>query len=608
MLPFQNLPRCLKQQKLNIHIPKCCLSKSSKMPQTAKAQNLHPKLCLSKSSKMPQTAKAQNLHPRMSPFQIFQDASNSKAQNLHPKMLPFQILQDASNSKSSKPTSQNVAFPNLPRHLKQQKLKTYIPKWCLSKSSKMPQTAKAQNPTSQNVAFSNLPTCQKKQKLKTYIPKCCLSKSCKMPQPAKSETLHPKLLPFQIFQHAKKSKSLNLHPKMMPFQISQDASNSKSSKPTSQNNAFPNLQRCLKQQKLKTYIPKCCLSKSSKMPQTAKLKTYIPNCCLSKSSNTPQTVTSQNLHPKMLPSQIFQDASTSKSSKPTSQNVAFPNLPRCLERQKLKTIIPKYCLSKSSMMPQTATAQNLHPKMLPSQIFQHASTSKSSKPTSQNVAFPNQSKCQKQQKLKTYIPKCSFQIFQDASYSKAQHLHPKMLPSQIFQDASNSNSSKPTSQNVAFPNLPRCLKQQQLKTYIPQCCLSKASNISKVQRKKQQTLKAYISKCCLSKSSNMPKKQKLKTNMPKTYLSKSSKIGKVPKTARAQNLHPKMLPFQSFQHWQSPKKSSKGSTPTSQNGAFPNLPTCQKAGKAHNLHPKMLPFPNLPRCLKQQKLKTDISK
>ena len=281
----------------------------------------------------------------------------------------------------------------------------------------------------------------------------------------------------------------------------------------------------------------------------------------------PQATKAQNLHPKILPFQIFHDASNSNSSKPTSQNVAFPNLPTCLNQQKVKTYIPKWCLSKSSQMPQTAKAH---------------------KPTSQNAAFPNLPRGQKQQKLKI--------------------LHPKLLPFQIFQDASNSNSSKPTSQNVAFPNLPRCLKQQQLKTYIPQCCLSKASNISKAQRKKQQTLKAYISKCCLSKSSNMPKKQKLKTNMPKTYLSKSSKIGKVPKTARAQNLHPKMLPFQSFQHWQSPKKSSKGSTPTSQNGAFPNLPTCQKAGKAHNLHPKMLPFPNLPRCLKQQKLKTDISK
>ena len=300
----------------------------------------------------------------------------AKAQNLHPKMLPFQIFQQANNSKSSKPTSRNVAFANLPRCLKQQQLKTYIPKCCLSKSSNTPQTVTAQN----------------------------------------------------------------LHPKMMPFQIFKDASNSKSSKPTSQNVAIPNLPRCLKQQKLKTYIPKCCLSKSSKMPQTAK---------------------DQNLHPKMLPFQIFQHANNSKSSKSTFQNARFPNLPRCLKQQNLKTYIPKCCLSKSSKMPQTAEAQNLHPKMLPFQIFQDASNSNSSKPTSQNVAIPNLPRCLKQQKLKTYIPKCclskSCQLPQTVT---AQNLHPKMFPVEIFHDASNSKSSKPTSRNVAFPSLPKCLKLQ----------------------------------------------------------------------------------------------------------------------------------------------------
>ena len=445
---------------------------------------------------MPQTAKAQNLPPKMVPFQIFQDASSNKsskptsqkdcfsksskmpqtakAQNLHPKMVPFQIFQDASSSNSSKPTSQNAAFPNLPTCLKQQELKTYIPKWCLSKSSKMPQTAKSQNlhpkmtpfqifqdasnsksskPTSQNFAFPNLPTCLKQQELKTNIPKGCLSKSSKMPQTAKAQNLYPKILPFQIFQ---------------------DASNSKNSKPTSQIVAFPNLPRCQKQQQLKTYIPKCCLCKPSKMPRTAK---------------------AQNLHPKMLPFQIFQDASNSKSSKPTSQNVAFPklptlakckernnkrsksiyqnvgfpNLPRCLKQQKLKTYLPKWSLSKSSKMPQTAKAQNLHPQMLPFQIFQHALNSKNSKPTSQNVAFPNLPKCLKRQKLK--------------------NLHPKMVPFEIVQDASNSKSSKPTSQNDAFQIFPRCLKQPKLKTYIPKWCLSKSSKMPQTAKAQKPTSK-----------------------------------------------------------------------------------------------------------------------
>ena len=104
------------------------------------------------------------------------------------------------------------------------------------------------------------------------------------------------------------------------------------------------------------------------------------------------TAKAQNLHPKTLPFQIFQQskhAKNSKSSKPTSQNFAFPNLPTvetCQKQQKLKTYIPKRCLSKSSNsrnMPKTAKAQNLHPKTLPFQIFQHwkhAKNSKSSNP------------------------------------------------------------------------------------------------------------------------------------------------------------------------------------------------------------------------------------
>ena len=141
-----------------------------------------------------------------------------------------------------------------------------------------------------------------------------------MPQAAKAQNLHPKMVPFKSCKMPKSTKAQNLHPKTLPFQIFQDASSSKSSKPTSRNAAFPNPPACLKQQKLKTYISKCCLSKSSKLPQAA---------------------IAQNLHPRMSPFQIFQDASNSKSSKPTSQNDAFSNLPRCLKQQKLKTYIPK---------------------------------------------------------------------------------------------------------------------------------------------------------------------------------------------------------------------------------------------------------------------------
>ena len=559
---FPNLPRCLKQQNLKTYIPKCCLSKSSKMPQTAEAQNLHPK---------------------MLPFQIFQDASNSNSSKPTSQNVAFPNFQDASNSKSSKPTSIIVPFSNLPRCRKQQKLKTYIPKCCLSKSSNTPQTVTAQNlhpkmmpfqifkdasnsksskPTSQSVVFSNLQRCHKQQKLKTYIPTCC---------------------PFQIFQDASNSKSSkptsqndalsnllrclkqqklqNLHPKMLPSQILQDASNSKSSKPTSQNVAFPNLPTCHKQPKLKTYIP-LAIPNLPRCLKQQNLKTYIPKCCLSKSFKMPQTAEAQNLHSKMLAFQIFQDASNSKTSKPTSQSVAFPNLPRCLKQQKLKTYIPTCCLSKSSnmpttakahkptsqnvafpnlptclkqqklniyipkcslskssKMPQTAKPQNLHPKLLPSQIFKDASNSKSSKPTSQNVAIPNLATCQQQQKLK--------------------NLHPKMLPFQIFQDASNSKSLKPTSQIVAFPNLPRCLKQQnlsrcleqqKLKTHIPKRCLSKSSHMPKT-AKAQNVAVPNLPRCL--------KQQKLKIYLPKWCLSKSSNM---PQTVTAQNLHPKMLP------------------------------------------------------------------
>ena len=355
------------------------------------------------------------------------------AQNLHPKMVPFQIFQDASNSKSSKPTSQDVTFAKLPRCLKQQKLKTYIPKCCLSKASnsgKVQKRTKQQKllnlypkmirfqifqdasnnksskPTSQNNTFPNLPRYLKQQKLKIYIPKCCLSKSINMPKKKKkikficqkcyfselptfanckknnSLNLHPKILPFQIFQDTKTAKAQNLHPKILPFQIFQDASNSKSSKPTSQNGAFPNLPR----------LPFQIFQDAS---NSQKLKTYIPNCGLSKSSKMPQTSKAQNLHPKMVPFQIFQDVSNSTSAKPLSQNDAFPNLPRCLKQHKRKTYIPKYCLSKSSKMLQAAKAHNLHPKMMPFQIFQDASNSNSSTPTSQNAAFPNLPRCLK---------------------------------------------------------------------------------------------------------------------------------------------------------------------------------------------------------------------
>ena len=581
----------------------------------------------------------------------------AKGQNLHPKTVSFQIFQHSKHadiSKSSKPTSQNVAFPNLPRCFKEQNSKS----------------------TSQNVAFPNLPTCQQQQELNNLHPKMllfqifqyasnsksskptsqkwCLSKSSKIPQTAKAQNLHPKTLPFQIFPKCCLPKSSN-----MP-------TTARAKQPISQNVAFPNLPRCLKQQKLKTYIPKYCFSKSSNMPQTAKaqnlypkngafpnlprylkqqkLKTYIPKRCLPKSSKMLQAAKILKLHPKMLLFQIFQDASNNKSSKPISQNVAFPNLPRCLKQQKLKTYIPKYCSSKSSKMPRAAKAQTLHPKMLPSQIFQDGSNNKSSQPTFQNLTFPKLptfGTCQKQQKLKTYIPKSclskSSYIRNMQKTAKAQNLHPKMLPPQIFQDASNSKSSKPTSQNVAFPNLPRCPQNAKAQNLPPKMLLlqifqnasnSKHSNLhpkTSPFQSFQHLEHAKNSKSSKPTSPNLAfpnrptfetckEQQKLKTYLPKCCCSKFSKM---PRTA---NTHPKTSPFQSFQDLEH-AKNSKNSKPISQNVAFPNLPRCLKqqklktyipkcclpksskmpqTAKAQNLHSKMLPFQILQDALNRK--------
>ena len=594
-----NLPTfetCRKQQKLKTYIPKRCLSKSSNM------------------RNMPKTAKAQNLHPKTLPFQIFQNSRH------------------AESSKTSKPTSPNVAFPNLPTFeacQKQQRLKTYIPKRCLSKSSNMrnmPKTAKAQNlhpktlpfqivqrsnmpktaksskPTSLSIASSNLPTfetCQKQQKLKTYIPKRCLSKSSNirhMPKIAKAQNLHPKTLPCQIFQHSK------------------HAENSKSSKPASQNVGFPNLltfEACQKTQKLKTYIPKRCLSKSShirNMPKTAKSsKLTSQNVAF---PNPPSFETcqkqpkAQNLHPKTLRFQIFQHskhAKNSKTSKPTSQNVAFPNLPTfetCQKQQKLKTYIPKRCLAKSS------------------NILNMPKQAKSSKPTSQQVAFPNLptcETCQKQQKLKTHIPKrClskSSNIRNMPQTAKAQNLHAKTLHFQIFQHskhAKNSKSSKPTSQNVGFPNLPTfeaCQKQQRLKTYIPKHCLSKSSSI----RNMPKTAKARnlhpktLPFQTFQHSTHAKNSQKLKTYIPKCCLSKSFNIRNMPKNKSSEP---------TSQNVAKHAKNSKSSKPTSQNVAFKNLPafeTCQKQQKLKTYIPKRcLSKPsnirNMPKTAKAQNL------
>ena len=142
----------------------------------------------------------------------------AKARNLYPKMICFQIFQDASNSKNSKPTSQIVAFSNLPRCQKQQQLKTYIPRCYLCKPSKMPRTAKAQNLHPKMLPFQIFQDASNGKSSKTYIPKCCLLKSFKMPQTAKAQNLPPKMMPFKFDEMPKTAKAQNLHPKMLPFQ------------------------------------------------------------------------------------------------------------------------------------------------------------------------------------------------------------------------------------------------------------------------------------------------------------------------------------------------------------------------------------------------------
>ena len=158
-----------------------------------------------------------------------------------------------------------------------------------------------------------------------------------------------KTLSVQIFLHAKsackKATTHNLHPITSPFQSFQHlehAKNSKSSKPTSPNLAFPNrptFETCKKQQKLKTYIPKCCFPKSSKMPQTTK---------------------AQNLHPQMLLFRIFQDASNNKTYIPERCLSNLPTFKTCQKQQELKTYIPKRCLSKASNIRNMQTAKTQH--------------------------------------------------------------------------------------------------------------------------------------------------------------------------------------------------------------------------------------------------------
>ena len=471
-------------------------------------------------------------------------------------------------------------------------------------------------PTPQNGGSPNLPTCQQQHKLETYIPERWLSKSSNVQKKQRLKTYIPKQWLSQFSNMPKTAKAPNQRPKTLAFQIFQHAKNSKSSKPTSQNVDFPNLPACQQKQKLKTYIPERWLSKSSNMPKTAKLKTYIPNggfpnlpTCqrqqklktyipkrwLSKSSNMQKTATAQNLHPKTLSLQIFQHAKSSRSSKPTSQNGGFPNLPTGENQQQLKTYIPERWLSKSSNMPNTATAQHLDSKLVAFQIFQHAKNSKSSKPTSQNGGFPNLPTCPKQQKLKTYIQ--------------------KMVAFQILQHAKNSNSLKPTSQTVGFPNLATCPKQQQLKTYIPKRWLSKSSNrrkSAKAQNLHPRTVAFQIFQRANHSNSlkptfqnggfpNLPtceQQQKLNTYIPKRWLSKSSNMRKA---AKAQNLHAKTVAFQIFQH----ANNSKSSKSTSQNVGFSNFPTCEGQQKLKSTSQNG-GFPNLPTCQQQQKLKTYI--
>ena len=161
----------------------------------------------------------------------------------------------------------------------------------------------------------------------------------------------------------------------------------------------------------------------------------------------PQTTKAQNLPPKIIPFQIFQDTSNSKSSKSTSQNVAFPNQSICQRKRRRSKLICQKCYF--SKLPTFANCKKKQQLESPSQ----------------NIAFPNLPRCLKQQKLKTYIPRYYLCFhFQDVSNSKSSKPLSQNDALQIFQDAKNNNSSKPSSQNAAFPNLPRCLKQQKLKT------------------------------------------------------------------------------------------------------------------------------------------------
>ena len=659
---FPNLPTCDKQQKLKTYIPKTLAfqifphatnSKSSK----ATSQ----KRWLSTSSNMPKTAKAQNLHPKNVGFPNLPTCEKQqKLKTYIPKTLAFQIFPHAKISKSSKPTSQKrwlCKSSNMPKTAKAQKL--HPKKRLLSKFSHMRKTAKAQNLHPKNVGFPNLTTCEKQQKLKTYLPKTLAfqifqhAKTCKTT--AKAQNLHPKNVGFPNLPTCDKQQKLKSYiPKTLAFQIFQHAKNSKSSKPTSQkrwlsksshmrqtakaqnlhpkNVGFPHLPTCEKQQKLKTYIPKTLAfqifphATNSKSSKATSQKRW-----LSTSSNMPKTAKAQNLHPK---------------------NVGFPNLPTCDKQQKLKTYIPKTLafqifqhaknsksskptshkrwLSKSSNMPKTAKAQKLHPKnvcfpnlptcqkqqklktyipkTLALQIFPHAKNSKSSNLHPKNVGFPNLPTCDKQQKLKTYIPKTlAFQIFQHAKNSKSSKpTSQKRWLSKIFPHATNSKSSKPTSQKrwlSKSSNMPKHAKQQQkLKTYIPKTLAFQifphATN--------SKSSKPTSQKRWLSKSSNMPKhakqQQKLKTYIPKTLAFQN--LPTCDKQQKLKTYIPKTLAFQIFQH----AKNSKTSKPTSQKRWLSKSSNMPKTAKAQNLHPKNVGFPNLPTCDKQQKLKTYIPK
>ena len=222
-----------------------------------------------------------------------------------------------------------------------------------------------------------------------------------------------------------------------------------SSKPTSQNVTFPNLptfDKCQKQQRLKTYIPKRCLSKSSTMPTRCLCKSsYMPKnskssnptsqkLYLSKSVNMPRTGKAQNLHPRNITFPNLptcQHVKSSKSSKPSSQNGAFPNLPTCQTQKQLKTYNPKRCLSASSKMQKTCM---------------------SSTPTFQNVAFPNLPTCECQTVVFPHLPTCLKQ-------QKLNNCIPKNVtfPNLYLfgKCQKQQKSSKPTSQNVTFPNLTR---------------------------------------------------------------------------------------------------------------------------------------------------------